>query len=202
MLLVLAALAASPTVYRLDPAQGALYVLVSKDPATVGSALAHDHVVVASGWNGRVAWGDGACSVGIEVPVRSLVVDAPTWRTRLGLEKAVSERQRGQVRASMLDEGQLHADAHPAITFQSETCVPAGEFVSVQGNLTLRGVTRPVTVPMKVTAEGGRLHATGRFTIKATDFGFEPYSAFLGAVKNRDEMELVVDVVGTSRAPS
>ncbi|MFZ5482007.1 MAG: hypothetical protein ACOZNI_34925 [Myxococcota bacterium] len=162
MLLAWVALAASATHYGLDAAQGALYVRVAKDTGTVASALAHDHVVVASGWKGRVAWGEGVCSVDLEVPVRSLVVDDPTWRARLGIDQSVSERQRRQIHASMLGEGQLHADAFP---------------------------------------QGGQLRATGRFTIRATEFGFEPYSAFLGAVKNLDEMEVVVDVVGVPERP-
>jgi polyisoprenoid-binding protein YceI len=192
-MLLLAALASAAT-YRLDPAEGALYVLVTREPGTLASGLAHDHVVAASGWSGRVEWGDGACAVTVEVPVASLVVDDPAWRARAGLEKTVSERQRAQVRASMLAEGQLYAEAHPTIRFAADRCDAA----RVDGDLTLRGVTTRVSVPLTVTADAGRIHATGRFPIRATQFGFAPYSAFLGAVKNRDEMTVVVDVVGVA----
>ena len=34
-----------------------------------------------------------------------------------------------------------------------------------------------------------------QFEAKATDFGFKPFSNF-GVLKNEDEMEFVVDVVG------
>jgi hypothetical protein len=37
--------------------------------------------------------------------------------------------------------------------------------------------------------------ARGTFRARATDFGFKPYSNF-GVLKNEDEMEFVVDVVG------
>jgi polyisoprenoid-binding protein YceI len=40
----------------------------------------------------------------------------------------------------------LHAEKYPAITFHSTGCVPAGEReYELTGNLTLRGVTKPVT---------------------------------------------------------
>jgi polyisoprenoid-binding protein YceI len=203
LLIAMVALAATPTSYRLDPAASALYVRVDKDPGTVASGLAHDHVVVATGWSGTASFGEGgACTVAVEVPVESLVVDDPAFRARVGLEDGPSERQRAQIRDSMLGQDQLAADANPRIAFRADRCDPSGDTVSVHGELTLRGVTRPVVVPMRVSVDGGRMHATGGFTIRATDFGFEPYSAFLGAVKNRDEMRIEADLVGTADTAS
>jgi hypothetical protein len=43
------------------------------------------------------------------------------------------------------------------------------------------------------------MSAAGTFSAKATDFGFEPYSALLGALKNRNEMKFTVDVKGAAQ---
>ena len=200
LLMLLVAAGASAATFDLDPGQGALYVLVRRERDTVASALAHDHVVAATNWTGRVALDTGSCSAAVVVPVRSLLVDEPSWRARAGLSP-ITSRQARKVRASMLDDDQLHVSAFSEITFAADGCSAAGTTLTVVGRLTIRGVTRDVAVPLRVATADGRLGATGTFTMRATDFGFEPYSAFLGSVKNKDEMAVVVDVVGVPRAP-
>lgn len=189
--------------WTLDPGASALHVRVNKDPDTVASGLAHDHVVVAAGWSGKVTWGGpNGCAGEVRVPVADLVVDPPEWRAKTGAGDPLTEKQRRQIRGSMLGKDQLHADAHPFIAFQATSCGGTSGRVPVKGKLTIRGVTREITVPMDVSVEGGRFRARGTFTARATDFGFQPYSAFMGAVRNRDEMTFTVDLVGVGTGPS
>lgn len=186
-----------PAVYQLDPAASAVYVRLDKDPSTMASRLAHDHVIVATGWVGRVTWGGpGGCDVDVRVPTTGLLVDAPAWRRRVGLAKTVTEGQREDIRTHMLAEAQLSAAEHPWITFRAARCDgPPGSLVA-HGTLSVRGVAHEVAVPVTVQVDGTHLSVQGQFTARATDFGFQPYSALLGAVKNRDEMTFVFDVTG------
>lgn len=65
----------------------------------------------------------------------------------------------------------LHAERFPAITFQSTRIEGnAGRLVLV-GRLSLRGVTREVTVPVEVNVAAGRLEARGQFEINRGDYG-------------------------------
>lgn len=191
--------APAATTYRLDPAASAIYVRVSRERGTLGSKLAHDHVIVAAAWTGTVVWGGpGGCAGEVRVPVDALQVDPPEWRTRLGVGEPIGERDRRSIRKSMLAEGQLSADAHPWIVFQVLGC----EDARMRGRLTVRGVAKEVTVPLDAKVDGDTLTAKGTFSARATEFGFEPYAAFLGAVRNRDEMAFTLDVVGTAvRSP-
>ena len=72
----------------------------------------------------------------------------------------------------------LDAANHPAITFQSKSIKKSGKGYKVAGDLTLRGVTKPVTLevtgfsaPMADPWGGVRRAFSARTSIKRTDFG-------------------------------
>lgn len=74
-----------------------------------------------------------------------------------------------------LKEIVLHPDQYPDITFQSTnvTAKPNGTGryeVNIDGNLTLHGVTRRITIPAVVTLNGDTLRAVGKFSIDRDDF--------------------------------
>ncbi len=188
--------------YTLDPSRSALYVQVYKDADTLASSLSHDHVVSATGWRGTVRWDPAAptaCKVDITVPVTGLRADDEATRKRVGYDVMLDEGQRADVTTHMLDDGQLDAQKFPEIRFASTGCEAAGDGVKVSGTLTVHGVSKPVASTMKITGDGQSLTASGTFSAKATDFGFEPYSALLGALKNKNEMKFTVDVRGASK---
>jgi len=69
---------AEPQRYVLDPDKSKLYVQVFKDESTLVAALAHDHVVLATGWQGKVVVDTknlAACVVEVTVPVSGLRAD-------------------------------------------------------------------------------------------------------------------------------
>ena len=67
----------------------------------------------------------------------------------------------------------LHVERFPAITFQSARVEGTGRRVLLVGQLTVRGVTKEVTVPVEVSLAAGRLEARGQFDIKRTDYGIK-----------------------------
>lgn len=190
--------AGGPVKYTLADGAG-IYVQVFKDPDTLASSLSHDHVMQATGWTGAMTWDPASpatCQVDITLPVAKLAIDPAALRKAVGYTSELDDDQRGEIREHMLGESQLNGQAHPNISFKASKCEQAGDTVKVTGGLTVRGKTKTVTVPMKFSADGKTLSAKGSFTASATDFGFEPFSALFGQLKNKNEMKFTVDVKG------
>jgi polyisoprenoid-binding protein YceI len=64
------------------------------------------------------------------------------------------------------------------------------------GDLTLHGVTRPITIPTKVTVTGSELRAQGKFSIDRGDFNVKATSAMHGLIRVKDRVKFTFDVVG------
>jgi len=64
------------------------------------------------------------------------------------------------------------ADTFPHITFNVDRLQPSGEGVTVIGQLTVRGRTRPVTFPARVSVVGsGEVQLDAEVTVNRADFG-------------------------------
>jgi polyisoprenoid-binding protein YceI len=94
----------------------------------------------------------------------------------------------------------FNAKQFPTLTFKSTKVEGNGDTLKVSGDLTIRGVTRPLTVDFKKGGEGkgvfGEMRGGGetRFTIKRSDFGmnFE-----LGEVG--DEVTIILSLEGVKK---
>jgi polyisoprenoid-binding protein YceI len=76
----------------------------------------------------------------------------------------------------------FNAVEFPTITFKSTSAQKSGDNWKVTGDLTLHGVTKPVTAELKTwqpkdTRQGFRSGFETHFTIKRTDFGMDTYVA-------------------------
>jgi polyisoprenoid-binding protein YceI len=193
--------AAQAAPYRFVREQSELVVRVfAAGPAAV---LAHDHVVRAMRWDGTldVTRDPVALAAEIRVDATALEVDDPEVRKRHGLDGVLSDEQRAEVRASMLGSEQLDVARYPEIVFRAAEIERIGDGFRIAGDLTLHGVTRRIAVPLQVREDGDALRATGSVRFEQSEFGIEPYSAYLGAVRNRDQVELVVNLVAVPAEP-
>ena len=185
--------------FRIDPGRTRLAVRLYREG--VGSRLAHDHVVEATEVTGRVEYDPGrpeASSIVVEVRAASLRVDEPGARRRLGLEGDLSASQRADVDKAMRAADQLDVAQHPTIRFVSGRVVPeAGGRLRVTGQLTLRGVSRDLSFPATVALESGAFRGRATLTFLQSSFGYRPYSAVLGAIRNKDEVSLHIDLVAS-----
>jgi polyisoprenoid-binding protein YceI len=189
-----------PVTYKLDSAKSFVGVQVWIDPSGLGSTLGHDHVIVASRFSGSVTWDPqnlATCKVSVTVPVANLVVDPPGARKRVGLEGETPEADKATITANFTGKDQLWIEKYPEISFKGSKCRAEGEKVLVDGEFTMRGVTKPVTMKMKVDAKPGSYAASGGFTTTHTNFGFSPFKAAMGMLKNQDKLAFVLDVKGT-----
>jgi polyisoprenoid-binding protein YceI len=187
--------------FTIDPGQSALVVQVFKDG--VAAKLAHDHVVQARAFSGTVAYDPqkpDASSIAVKVEVASLQADEPATRRKFGLTGDPSAKDRADIEAAMKSDGQLAAPRFPSITFASTSIAkqPDGRLL-VTGRLTIRGVTQEVKFPAQITMEGGLFRGRAQLTFKQSRFGYQPYRAALGAIKNKDEVILHIDLA--AKAP-
>jgi polyisoprenoid-binding protein YceI len=93
-------------------------------------------------------------------------------------------------------EGQLDVARFPMITFTSTTItLETQDRYLVMGPLTIRGVTKAVRFPANVVMEGNVFRGTATLTLMQRAFGYKPYSALLGTIKNKDAVMLHIDLV-------
>lgn len=174
-----------PKTYNIVPAESSLTIFVAKAGAL--SFLAHDHNIAVRSYSGRVvvpAAGPASGSVELDIDAKSLAV----------LDK-VSEKDRKEITNSM-NTAVLESGKFPKITFRSVGVSNVnGASLTVNGDLTLHGTTKRIAVPVTVSATAQLLRATGKITIKQTDFGITPYSAAAGSIKVKNEVVISFNVV-------
>ena len=192
LLLIVFAFGQSRTrTYTIVPSESSFGVFAGK--TGLFSAFAHDHEIGVKSFSGRVvvpAAGAGAGSLEMEVEAPSLVV----------LDKAPSEEDKKKIFNSMHNEV-LESAKYQKITFKSvsvsdvkQTGNDAYSFV-VNGDLSLHGVTKRIAVPVAATVTPQQLRATGKYTLKQTDYGIKPYSAAGGTIKVKDEVVVNFNIV-------
>ncbi|MCI0387490.1 MAG: YceI family protein [Acidobacteria bacterium] len=181
--------------YTIVPSESNFWVFVGK--SGLFSALAHDHEIGVKSFNGRVVIPEAGTSAGASGGSLEMEVDAPSL---VVLDKKPSEEDKKKIFNSMHNEV-LESAKFQKITFKS---VSVGEvkqtgndtysFV-VNGDLTLHGVTKQIAVPVAATITPQQLRATGKYTLKQTDYGIKPYSAAGGTIKVKNEVVVNFSIV-------
>ncbi len=187
------------TAYTIDPTRSEFAVQLFK--AGAGALFAHDHVVRATMYTGQIHFDRDTpanSSVSIEVQSASLKIDEAEVRKKYDLPSQLSEKDRLQIQETMLSPSQLDAAHYPIIQFSSTQIVAqTDEIYTVTGDLTIRKITRTVIFSARIEHDQQTLHVHGSFRFKQSSFGYEPYSALFGAVRNQDEVLLHFDLVAS-----
>lgn len=84
----------------------------------------------------------------------------------------------------------LNTNKNKEIKFSLSNISGSGTSFTASGNLTIAGVTKPVSFPVKVTPSGKNFTFEGEFDTKLTAFSIDPPTALLGTVKTDDEITL------------
>lgn len=108
--------------------------------------------------------------------------------------------QEKQIINKELREIVLEPEKYPEITFKSTNITgklnSTGQFEArIDGDMTLHGVTRRITIPAVVTVSGSDLRARGDFTVERSDFNVKATSAVHGMVRVRDKLKFTFDIV-------
>lgn len=183
--------------FQVDAKKSHIVVQVFKDGAA--AALAHDHVIEATAFAGTIVV-DGAdlatAVIDVTAQTASFVNDDPKLRKKYALEGELSEKDRQAVSDNMKSAEQLDVAHFPTVKFVSTSITSAAGKLTLKGKLTLHGVTKELTMPLDAKLDGDSASGTVSFRIKTSDYNIKPYSALLGAVKNKDEIILNIHLVG------
>jgi polyisoprenoid-binding protein YceI len=177
--------------YRVAPAESS--VLIHVGSAGMFGFLGHEHEVAAPVASGTVELDQTDLSrstVAIELQASALKV---TGKGEPAADVPVVQR-------TMQGEQVLDVVHHPSISFRSREIVKKGVVagqvsVIVRGDLTLRGVTRPVDVAGTVVLAEDTLTMKGTARFRQTDFGLHPVTAAGGTVRVKDELDVEMVIV-------
>jgi polyisoprenoid-binding protein YceI len=170
--------------HRFGPGEGRITLRTSRDGLVAQAG--HDLTIDASRWSGDLVVGADLRPESLEVTVD---LGALVVRDGTGGIKPLSDRDKREIAGTA--QRVLAADRYPAATFTATGFEPSGDGGTIVGTLALAGRSQPLRLAVSQSAPG---HYRATATVKQTDFGIKPYSAFLGSLKVSDAVKIEVDL--------
>jgi hypothetical protein len=169
--------------YELGPGTASLVVKTYREG--VAAKAGHDLIIDVRQWEATLDIREDLSQSSLE-----LHADARSLYPREGLHgiKPLTDKDREEIRKN-IDEQVLGRDP---ISFRS-SAVEGGDHggrLSVRGDLTIHGHSRPISFELSVDADG---HVTGTAPLQQSQWGIKPYRGLLGALKVRDSLEVIFD---------
>ncbi len=154
------------------------------------SAFGHDPTIAIPNFEGEVLFNPEA----VEQSSLRIVIHAAS----LNATDDIREKDRAEINRAMQQEV-LESDSYPDIIYEAShlTASRVGEgqyWGTLEGELTLHGVSRKQAVPVRISVSGDALRATGEFSVRQSDYEIRPVSAAAGTVKLKDELKLSFDI--------
>lgn len=144
----------------------------------------HNLTIRMADWSGTASFdGDEPSSLSFRTALSSLEVVSGE-----GGVKALSDKDKRTIKDSALES--LSAKRHPEITFESSKVSPRSGGYDVDGELSIAGVTQPCTLDLSVQRTGGNASVDASVPVLQTAFGVKPYSAMMGGLKVKDQVEV------------
>jgi polyisoprenoid-binding protein YceI len=174
-------MALPPGRHRLGPDEGSLRVKTYREG--VAAKVGHDLVIEVGAWSATVEGGPDDLAI-------ELTVDPTSLRVLTGERgvKPLTDKDRDEIRRNI--DGKV-LQGRP-IAFRSTTAHPpaADGTLVVDGELTMGGSTRRVSARLDLKADG---QLTGTIPLVQSQWGIKPYRGLMGALKVRDDVEIVID---------
>jgi polyisoprenoid-binding protein YceI len=155
------------------------------------SSFGHNPTIAIPDFQGEVQFASG----GLEDASLRIVIQAAS----LTVTDDISAKDRQEIERRMHDEV-LETDGFEEIVYEcprasSVQNIAEGQYaVTLNGELTLHGVTHTQPVAARLTIKGDTLRAAGDFSIRQSDYEIRPVSAAGGTVKLKDELKLTFDI--------
>ena len=171
--------------HQLGPDRGRILLRTFRDG--LAAQAGHDLTIEAIRWSGDLRVNDDLSPAGLEVRVD---LGALVVREGTGGVKPLTDRDRREIAVTMRKV--LGAGQHPEAVFAADKFRPdADGGGEISGTLTLRGQARPLRLQVKQTGTG-RYHAETQ--VVQSNYGIKPYTAFLGALRVRDAVDVAVEL--------
>jgi polyisoprenoid-binding protein YceI len=155
--------------------------------------MGHEHLVAVPEFTGEAQFTSAS------ITASSLQISAKA-ASMVETSSAFTDQQK-QIINKELREIVLLPDKYPDIIFRSNSVTgkttASGEYkLKMAGELTLHGITRPVTIETRVTITGTQLRARGEFSINRSDFQVKATTALHGLVRVRNKIKFTFDILG------
>jgi polyisoprenoid-binding protein YceI len=176
--------------YRVDSGKSRITVHVGR--AGLFSFAGHEHVVISTAVEGQViarAEDVSAARVELRFATSGLKVSG----------KGEPPEDVPQVQSRMEGGEVLDIVRFPEATYTSRHVTgkasgPGHFTLTIEGDFTLRGMTRKLEVPVAVSVEGDVLTATGTAVLRHDEYGMKPISV-AGVVKVKNEIDIEFTIV-------
>jgi hypothetical protein len=163
--------------HRLGPDSASLEVRTFREG--MAAKAGHDLVLEVTRWQASIEIADEPAAWRIDS--RSLAV-----RSAHGGVKAITDADRAEI-AGIIDTKVLGG---LPIVFRSSAVRRTGDGLTVDGELTLAGRSAPITVELDIGSDG---RASATVPVVQSRWGIKPYRALMGALKVRDEVEVLIE---------
>jgi len=174
--------------YKLGPDTGSLVVKTYREG--VAAKVGHDLIIEVSQWQATFEVGEDASRSSLQLDADAGSLDP---REGLGGLKPLTDKDRGEIKKSI----EAKVLGGKPISFRSSAVEAAdGERLTVRGELTMHGQSRPASFALSVGVDG---QLSGHADLKQSEWGIKPYRGLMGALKVRDSLEVVFE--GTLPAP-
>jgi len=180
---------AAAATYKIDAGQSRF--MVRAFAGGFLSAFAHDHNIAIREFGGEAQFTYGTVEpASLQLKIKS---------ASLAVTDKVSASDRQKIAETMRDEV-LKIGKYPDIIFNSTgiaaTKTGEGQYqAKITGELTLHGVTRPVTISAQLEFGNASLRARGGFSLKQSNYDIKPVSVAGGTIKVKDELKFTFDIV-------
>jgi polyisoprenoid-binding protein YceI len=121
----------------------------------------------------------------------------------LSVKDDISDKDRREIERMMQQEI-LETSSYPEIVYEGSgiAATKAGEgqySITLNGDLSMHGVTRPQTVPARVALTADSFRVFGNFTLRQTDYDLKLASVAGGALKVKDELKFSFNILARKK---
>jgi hypothetical protein len=188
---------AGTTMYRIDPSQSELRVLVYRAGAM--ARFGHNHVIANRMLTGRIDFaGTAAASTfSITIPVAGFFVDDEELRRQEGPDfpgEIPADAKEGTLH-NMLSPVLLDGSQYPAITVRGANISGTNDALTATLTVSVAGHESTFVAPFTLETAAGRLSAAGMLELRQSTLGLAPFSVMMGALQVRDDMRLRFKIV-------
>lgn len=186
------------TVYPFDPDASTIRVLVYRGGFFANAG--HNHVLAVENFSGAVYLHQDsrnspdfeASSFELAFRLDEILLDRPADRATQGSDfsSKLSEDDIANTRSNMLGEKVTEAVRYPEVTIQSVAVSGAPPELTVTVRITLHGSSQDLEMPVELERDQEQIIASGHFELRQKDFGIKPFSAALGTLKVKNELEV------------
>ena len=176
--------------YVIDTTGSSFFVQVTS--AGLLSAFGHDPKIAIRDFRGDAGFTLTAATL------QGARLEITTRADSLQVVDDISEKDRQEIQQKMYRDV-LETDRFPEIAYECSRVTASGNgdryWVSLNGELTLHGVTKALPISARVVISGDSLRATGEFSVRQSEYEIVPVTAAAGTIRVKDELKCTFDIV-------